>query len=52
MGYGKSKSGGFSGNLAKIGGSGKKLNLKSDVKSSNVVHGLSKKGAKQAHKRA
>ena len=51
-GYGKSKSGGFSGNLAKIGGSGKKLDLKSDMKESSMVHGNMKKAAKQAHKKA
>jgi hypothetical protein len=55
MSYGKSKgrkSGGFVGNMAKIGGSGKKLALKTDMAASSMVHGSMKKGAKQAHKRA
>ena len=55
MAYGKNKgrkSGGFTGNLAKIGGSGRKLALKTDMKSENMVHGSMKTGAKQAHKRA
>jgi hypothetical protein len=49
-GYGKSKSGGFTGNLAKIGGSGKKLSLNTDMKA--AVHPTMKKAHKQAHKRA
>jgi hypothetical protein len=52
-GYGKGKSskgGGFVGNLAKLGGSSKKLNLKSDMKPEGAITGL-KKGAKQAHKK-
>ena len=51
MAYGKSKSGGFSGNLAKLGGSSRKLRLKTDMKGENMVHGSMKKGAKQAHKK-
>ena len=46
------KSGGFVGNLTKIGGSRKKLSLHSDMKDSSAVHPSMKKGAKQAHKRA
>ena len=51
-GYGKGKSGGFTGNLAKVGGKSRKLSLKSDMKDSSMVHGNMKKAAKQAHKRA
>ena len=52
-GYGKSKkSGGFVGNLAKIGGSARKLSLKSDMSSGSTVHPHIKKAHKQAHKRA
>lgn len=50
MAYGKTKSGGFTGNLAKIGGSRKKLSLHSDMK--ETVHPHMKKASKQAHKRA
>jgi hypothetical protein len=46
------KSGGFSGNLTKLGGSGKKLALKSDMKSDSLILPSKKVGAKQAHKRA
>lgn len=49
MGY-KAKSGGLVGNLAKIGGSGRKLSLKTALK--EPPFGGLKKGAKQAHKRA
>jgi hypothetical protein len=52
MAYGKSKSGGFTGNLAKIGGSRKKLSLHTDMKDSSAVHPSMKKAGKQAHKRA
>jgi hypothetical protein len=53
MAYGKkSKSGGFSGNLVKLGGRGKRLSLKSDMKHESMAHPSMKKGAKQAHKRA
>jgi len=53
MAYGKrSKSGGFSGNLVKLGGSKRKLALKSDMKSDTMAHPQMKKGSKQAHKRA
>jgi hypothetical protein len=52
-GYGKSKkSGGFVGNLSKIGGSKRKLALKSDMSMGSTVHPHLKKAAKQAHKRA
>lgn len=50
-GYGKSKSGGFVGNLSKLGGSGKKLALKSDMRSENMSNGSTKKASKQAHKK-
>jgi hypothetical protein len=46
------KSGGFVGNLAKIGGTRKKLSLHSDMKDSTMVHPSMKKASKQAHKRA
>ena len=53
MAYGKkSKSGGFSGNLVKLGGRGKLLHLLSDQKSDSMAHPHMKKGLKQAHKRA
>lgn len=56
MAYGKRgsskvKSGGFTGNLAKLGGSSRKLALKSDMKSESMVHGRMKTGQKQAHKK-
>jgi hypothetical protein len=54
MAYGKSsskKSGGFVGNLAKLGGSRRKLRIKSDMDSSSAVHPPFKKAHKQAHKR-
>lgn len=47
-----SKAGGFTGNLVKLGGRGRKLSLKSDMKSESLVHSTRKKGSKQAHKRA
>ena len=46
------KSGGFSGNLVKLGGSGRKLRMKTDQKGESMVHPGFKKGSKQAHKRA
>jgi hypothetical protein len=46
------KAGGFSGNLVKLGGSKRKLRMKSDVKPESMVHPSIKKGGKQAHKRA
>lgn len=49
---GHSKSGGFSGNLVKLGGRGRKLSLKSDMKADSLVHSTRKKGSKQAHKKA
>jgi len=51
MAYKKSKSGGLTGNLVKIGGSKRKLKLAGDMRGENMVGGF-KKGAKQAHKRA
>ena len=50
-GSGKSKRGGFSGNLVKLGGSSRKLALKTDMRSENMAPGF-KKAGKQAHKRA
>lgn len=54
MAYGKGgkKSGGFVGNLSKLGGKGRKLALKTDMKPDNLASGSFKKGAKQAHKKA
>jgi hypothetical protein len=54
MAYGKSRSkrGGFVGNMVKLGGSKRKLALKSDMRSENLVSGSMKKANKQAHKRA
>lgn len=49
---GRSKHGGFTGNLVKLGGSRRKLALSSDMKSDSLVHSTRKKGSKQAHKRA
>lgn len=51
MAYGK-KSGGFAGNMVKIGGSKRKLSLKSDMRSDSMNGATMKKAAKQAHKRA
>ena len=54
MAYGKSssrKSGGFVGNLAKLGGGKRKLRLKTDMDASSAVHPSFKKAHKQAHKR-
>lgn len=52
-GFGNSgKSGGFKGNMVKLGGSGKKLDLKSYMKSDSFNVASRKKGAKQAHKKA
>ena len=50
-GYGRSKRGGFTGNLAKLGGGHRKLALKTDMRNEHLVHADFKKGAKQAHKR-
>lgn len=53
MAYGKrSKSGGFSGNLVKMGGGKRKMKLTSDMKHETMAHPSMKKGTKQAHKRA
>lgn len=50
-GYGKTKRGGFVGNLAKLGGSSTKLKLAGDMRPENFKgHGF-KKAAKQAHKK-
>ena len=46
------KSGGFSGNLSKIGGAGSKLKMKSDMKADSMTMPGLKKGKKQAHKKA
>jgi hypothetical protein len=51
MGYGKSKSGGFVGNLSKLGGGKRKLALKTDMRDESMPHGSLKKASKQAHKR-
>lgn len=51
-GKGKSKRGGFVGNLVKIGGAKRKLSLKSDMRSENMLGNSMKKASKQAHKRA
>lgn len=52
-GYGKSKAkhGGFVGNLAKLGGSKRKLALAGDMHAENLTHGTFKKATKQAHKK-
>jgi len=50
-GRGRAKSGGFSANLAKLGGSGRKLSLKTDMRSEHMKPSLGK-GHSQAHKRA
>jgi len=47
----RSKSGGFVGNLAKLGGRSRKLAIKTDMRNEHLVHSDFKKGAKQAHKR-
>ncbi len=49
---GHRKSGGFTGNLVKLGGSRSKLAMKTDMKSDSAVNSTFKKGRKQAHKRA
>ena len=52
MAYGrKSKRGGFVGNLAKLGGSSRKLRLAGDMRADNLVHPSAKKASKQAHKK-
>jgi len=50
-GYGKSKRGGFVGNLAKLGGAKHKLSLAGDMRVENMTHGTMKKANKQAHKK-
>jgi len=50
-GRGRSKSGGFTGNLVKLGGSGAKLRLKTDMADSSMVHASKHSGRKQAHKK-
>ena len=49
-GYG-SKRGGLIGNLAKLGGRSRKLNLKTDMNKESAVHPSFKKAQKQAHKK-
>jgi hypothetical protein len=53
-GYGKKmKAGGFSGNLVKLGGRGRKLQLAGDMRPEHFKGAASfKKAGKQAHKRA
>jgi hypothetical protein len=51
-GYGKkSKRGGFVGNLAKLGGSSRKLKLAGDMRPENLTNSTFKKASKQAHKK-
>jgi hypothetical protein len=50
-GYGK-KSGGFAGNMVKLGGKTRKLKLSSDMRPENMTNPSFKKGVKQPHKRA
>jgi len=50
MAYGKTKSGGFTGNLAKLGGGKRKLSLSGDMRPENMTPGF-KKAGKQAHKK-
>jgi len=50
MAYGKSKRGGFMGNLAKLGGKSRKLSLAGDMRPENMSPGF-KKAGKQAHKK-
>jgi hypothetical protein len=47
----KSKTGGFTGNLAKLGGGKRKLALKSDFRGESAVNSSFKKASKQAHKK-
>jgi len=47
----RSKAGGFTGNLAKLGGRQRKLSLKSDMRNEHLVSSDFKKASKQAHKR-
>jgi hypothetical protein len=49
---GHSKSGGFAGNQVKIGGSGSKLKMKSDMKPESLTSPKLGKGKRQAHKKA
>jgi hypothetical protein len=52
MAYGKrGKRGGFVGNLAKLGGSARKLRLKSDMSPDSFANASHKKATKQAHKK-
>jgi hypothetical protein len=50
-GRGRRKSGGFNGNLSKLGGSKRKLTLKSDMMADNMAHGSMKTAHKQPHKK-
>lgn len=45
------KKGGFTGNMAKLGGKKKRLALKTDFRSDSAVNPSFKKAHKQAHKR-
>jgi len=47
----RTKSGGFSGNLVKLGGSQKKLKISGDMRPENMASGNFKKAGKQAHKK-
>ena len=52
-GFGRSKKGGFSGNLVKLGGKSRKLKLAGDMRPENFQKAASfKKAGHQAHKRA
>jgi hypothetical protein len=46
-----SKKGGFVGNLAKLGGSRRKLRLAGDMRPENLTNSTFKKASKQAHKK-
>jgi hypothetical protein len=50
-GRGRSKSGGFTGNLVKLGGSRAKLRLKTDMSDASMPHASKASGRKQAHKK-
>jgi hypothetical protein len=47
----ETKKGGFTGNMAKLGGKGHKLSLKSDFRGDSAVNSTFKKARKQAHKK-
>ena len=48
---GSKKHGGFTGNMVKLGGKGRKLALKSDFKHGHAANPSFKVSAKQAHKK-